>query len=201
MKLYFNPFSPFARKVILASHFLGLEKDIELVKISTADLPKDYHKINPLLKIPSFVTDTNENIIDSYFICEYLNSIAKKGNLFPTDSKQNREVKYSHVVSSNATESAVAMRMESLKPSHLHDPAHFAKHRKKILNSLDYFNQNFGFATNQVFVDSLSLVTFLGYLKFRFSKETWFAENQKLFGWHDEMQKQYKIIADTTPKE
>ena len=85
MKLRHNPASPYVRKVMVVAHELGLAGKVEL--LSTAVSPVETNAAlaaeNPLMKIPALVTDDGEVLFDSPVICEYLDSLAGGGKIFP----------------------------------------------------------------------------------------------------------------------
>ena len=86
MKLRHNPASPYVRKVMVVAHELGLASRIEL--LDTAVSPVTTNETlageNPLMKIPALVTDDGQVLFDSPVICEYLDSLAGGGKIFPT---------------------------------------------------------------------------------------------------------------------
>src|SRR5215467_13583533 len=85
MKLRHNPASPYVRKVMVVAHELGLAGRIEL--LSTAVSPVETNAVlageNPLMKIPALTTDDGQVLFDSPVICEYLDSLAGGGKVFP----------------------------------------------------------------------------------------------------------------------
>src|SRR3954470_24384747 len=89
MKLRHNPASPYVRKVMVVAHELGLADKIEL--LSTAVSPVESNAAlaaeNPLVKIPALTTDDGQVLFDSPVICEYLDSLAGGGKVFPASGK------------------------------------------------------------------------------------------------------------------
>src|SRR3954452_2785519 len=89
MKLRHNPASPYVRKVMVVAHELGLADKIEL--LSTAVSPVESNAAlaaeNPLMKIPALTTDDGQVLFDSPVICEYLDSLAGGGKVFPASGK------------------------------------------------------------------------------------------------------------------
>src|SRR5258708_8441130 len=78
--------SPFVRKVMVVAHEHGLVSRIELLPttVSPVQANESLAPENPLMKVPSFVTDDGQVLFDSPVICEYLDSIATTGaKLFP----------------------------------------------------------------------------------------------------------------------
>ena len=85
MKLRHSPRSPFVRKVMVVAHEHGLADRIELVATSLSPLQGNDQLAleNPLMKVPSLVTDNGEVLFDSPVICEYLDDMASGPKLFP----------------------------------------------------------------------------------------------------------------------
>lgn len=86
MKLHTNPASPFARKVRVIAHALG----IALQEIATAPYQdENFRRINPLGKIPALLLDDGVVLIDSPVICEYLDVLGS-GHFFPRERGSER---------------------------------------------------------------------------------------------------------------
>ena len=85
MKLRHNPASPFVRKVMVCAHELGLAGKIELLDTAVSPVTTNATLAgeNPLMKIPALATDDGEVLFDSPVICEYLDSVAGGGKVFP----------------------------------------------------------------------------------------------------------------------
>lgn len=85
MKLRHNPASPYVRKVMVCAHELGLAGKIELIDTAVSPVATNAALAgeNPLMKIPALTTDDGEVLFDSPVICEYLDSLAGGGKLFP----------------------------------------------------------------------------------------------------------------------
>jgi glutathione S-transferase len=87
MKLHWSPRSPFVRKVMIVAHERGLVDRLHCVRTVAAmtaphaELMRD----NPLSKIPTLVLDDGAALYDSPVICEYLDALDGKPQLFPRD--------------------------------------------------------------------------------------------------------------------
>jgi len=84
MRMLYHPFSPFARKVMVLAHELGLSQHIELEKVVICPVPfpgwsdnnEDVSAYNPMAKIPCLISDdVPYGIYDSDVICEYLENL------------------------------------------------------------------------------------------------------------------------------
>ena len=89
MRLWFNPASPFARKVRVLARETGLDGRIEEISIMVNPVKPhpDLAKENPLVKIHALSTDEG-TLYDSAVICEYLDSLHRGESLFPPAGPQ-----------------------------------------------------------------------------------------------------------------
>ena len=77
MKLLWSSRSPFARKVMVAAHEVGVADRIviERVVVSASKPNADVMALNPLNKIPTLVLHDGTMLYDSRVICEYFDSL------------------------------------------------------------------------------------------------------------------------------
>jgi glutathione S-transferase len=75
MKLFYNPPSPYARKVLVTAHELGLFGRLDLVVVDPWQDPPDFIAANPFAKVPALVTD-GVTLTEGTAICEYLARLA-----------------------------------------------------------------------------------------------------------------------------
>ena len=71
MRLYYTPTSPFARKVLVVAHELGVTLETVFLRPTPLKADATLSKENPLSKIPVLVTPDGP-LYDSPVICEYL---------------------------------------------------------------------------------------------------------------------------------
>src|ERR1700761_7568478 len=113
MKLYFNPASPFARKVLMVAHESGQFAALELVPV--APLPTkpvaELSKLNPLGKVPTLVTPDGI-LFDSRVIAEYLDSRAPSIQLFPREGAARWVALRRQAEADGLVDAAISMRYE-----------------------------------------------------------------------------------------
>jgi glutathione S-transferase len=191
MKLFYSKFSPFARKVLITAHITGHIKNIEIVdfmKSGSFKPSEDYHKSNPLLKIPALQITPDNTIIDSPIICEYLNSISHKDKIYPTDQAHYFFQRKIESIADGATDATVLRRYESLRPTNLFSIDYDKSQKLKIENSLNYLESITDQLTNLHYIGELSVMCLLSYLDMRFPHEDWRISRPKLSNWYDECQ-------------
>ena len=74
MELRFALLSPYARKVRVVVHEVGLADRIKMTVVNVRDKPEDIVPWNPLGKIPALSLDDGGVLYDSPVICEYLDA-------------------------------------------------------------------------------------------------------------------------------
>ncbi|MEX1234345.1 MAG: glutathione S-transferase [Roseovarius sp.] len=84
MKLLTGPTSPFARKVAVVLHELGMTDDVQMQIVTTTPIQTDADvaAANPLGKIPALIRDDGGALYDSRVICRYLDAHGG-GGLYP----------------------------------------------------------------------------------------------------------------------
>ncbi|MFZ2008356.1 MAG: glutathione S-transferase [Stellaceae bacterium] len=183
MKLRHNSASPFVRKVMVCAHELGLADKIEL--LDTAVSPVSANAVlageNPLMKIPALVTDDGEMLFDSLVICEYLDSLAGGGKLFPADKARWTALRQ-QALGDGILDALILCRYEiAARPEEKRFAGWTDGQMKKahqglaVLEKEDLSGRTIG---------TITAGCTLGYLDFRFPNDGWRARHPKLAEWY-----------------
>jgi glutathione S-transferase len=172
-KLIVSLTSPYARKVRITA----IEKNIAFEMIVDVPWNEDtgVTKLNPLGKVPVWITDNGESLYDSRVIVEYLEIIGKPA-LFPTDPADRIKVKKMEALAEGVMDASLCLFAERKKrPKELQHPwwvdRQFGKvHRglaelSKVLGTQSYF---YG---PELSAADISVVSALGYVGLRFSED------------------------------
>jgi glutathione S-transferase len=184
MKLYFNPASPFVRKVRVAAIELGLSGSIELTSVSLT--PVSSHEglraDNPLGKIPALLTREGMVLYDSPVICEYLDSLAGGNRLFPAPGSARWTALRRQALADGIMDAAVLTRYEqTLRPQELRWREWADGQLLKIRTALDALERE---NLESVFdIGTISIACALGYLDLRFAGEGWRTNRPRLAAW------------------
>lgn len=84
MKLYLNKTSPYARLVLVTAHETGLADRIGKVWVEPWDDAPELMAVNPLAKVPAFLTDDGVTLIESGCICDYMVGLSHREDLLPS---------------------------------------------------------------------------------------------------------------------
>lgn len=187
MKLYGSSRSPFARKVMLAAHELGLAQQIELVPTTVSVLQADpvLVQLNPLGQVPTLVLDGGLVIPDSLLICEYLDSIASQPGLFPPGSVRRYEALARHAIGQGMMETLVKLFGERKRVDDPLQPSYVAAYRQKFHRAVTAMNAVCGDRAGQaVDIGDLALACALAYADFRFPELSWRTGQPALNDWY-----------------
>jgi glutathione S-transferase len=185
MKLHWSPRSPFVRKVMIVAHERGLIDRLDCVRTVAAmttphaELMRD----NPLSKIPTLVLDDGTALYDSPVICEYLDALDDKPQLFPLDRKPRMLALRRQALGDGFLDLLVLARNERLRqqPSQVHLTS-TAVRTAAVLTSLE--READALAASAFDIGHIAIGCALSYLDFRFAEEDWRKSRARLARWH-----------------
>ncbi|MCG8425009.1 MAG: glutathione S-transferase [Proteobacteria bacterium] len=193
MKLYYSPASPFARKVLIAAHEIGIHRDIELISAHITPIQTDdsVNQANPLGKIPALVVDRTESqdgaaLYDSRVICEYLDSLHDGPRLIPGDSTARWTALRRQAQGDGIMDAAILRRYETvLRPQALRWDEWSEGQNGKINRALDDLERQADLIGEVLDIGTITIACALGYLDLRFPEEDWRAGRTRLTAWFE----------------
>ncbi|HEY3911541.1 MAG TPA: glutathione S-transferase [Stellaceae bacterium] len=184
MKLRHAAASPFVRKVMVCAHELGLAGRIELVPTAVTPIRANSELApeNPLMKVPSLVTDDGEALFDSPVICEYLDSLAGGNRLFPASGPARWAVLRQQALGDGILEALILCRYELVRPDERRWAGWTDGQMTKARQGLAAAERE-NLAGPRT-IGPITIGCMLGYLDFRFPDEGWRARHPKLAAWY-----------------
>jgi glutathione S-transferase len=184
VQLYFNPASPYVRKVCVAAHELGLSDRIEQTSITLSPVSphEGVRASNPIGKIPTLVLDDGTALYDSPVICEYLDGLAGGNRIFPAAGPARWTALRRQSIGDGIMDAAVLTRYEdTVRPKELRWQNWVDGQLLKIRTALDVLEQeNLADAFD---IGAISIACALGYLDFRYASEAWRSSRPRLAAW------------------
>jgi glutathione S-transferase len=182
LKLWYSPASPFARKVMVFAHEVGLAGSIELATGNVWEPDSQVVKDNPLGKVPALVTPDGV-FAGSYLCCEYLDSLHTGARLIPPAPRQRWPVLQLHAFADGIIEAAVAVSIEKLRrPKEFVYQGTLDRQSEKINRTLDRIAP---IALDQApDIATITLGCALGYLDFRMPQLGWRNGRPALDQWY-----------------
>lgn len=134
MKLLGSDTSPYTRK----ARFVLLEKGIphQYVVAPPREPGSPVPQANPLGRIPTLLLDDGTAVFDSAVICEYADALGAGPALIPAAREARMRVRRWEALADGIMDSAVAVRVESLRPPDRQDPAALALHGAAVARAL-----------------------------------------------------------------
>ncbi|HEX3864765.1 MAG TPA: glutathione S-transferase [Stellaceae bacterium] len=184
MKLRHNPASPYVRKVMVCAHELGLTGKIELLTtaVSPVEVNATLAAENPLMKIPALTTDDGQVLFDSPVICEYLDSVAGGGKLFPAGAARWIALRQ-QALGDGILDALILCRYEiAARPEEKRFAGWTDAQMRKAHQGLAALEREdlSGVRT----IGHVTAGCTLGYLDFRFPNDGWRARHAKLAAWY-----------------
>jgi glutathione S-transferase len=192
VKLRFAPASPFARKVRIVARETGTIGRIEetAMTVSPVSPNADLARENPLVKVPSLVTDEGDTLYDSRVICEYLDTLHGGPKLFSSSGRERFTALRRQALADGMLDAAVLCRYEiAVRPEALRWPEWIAGQKKKVLGGLDAFEAEAQTWNDEFDIGRIAAACAVSYLDFRYADWNWRAGRPRLAAW-------YQRIAD-----
>jgi glutathione S-transferase len=185
MKLLWSSRSPFARKVMVAAHEVGVADRIaiERVVVSANKPNTDVMAVNPLNKIPTLVLQDGRTLYDSRVICEYLDSLHGP-KLHPSDQAMRWAVLRRQALGDGLLEVLILRLVEQARPKETQSESHLAAYRLKTAATLDRIEAERIGPAGSADIGDVAIGCALGYLDFRFAADNWRAGRPKLAAWY-----------------
>lgn len=199
MKLYYSKTSPYARKVLLTAHELGLDKSIELV-VSNPSADESLRASNPLCKVPTLLTDDGAPLYDSPVICEYLNSLAK-GKIFPKSGPARWDSLKRQALADGLMDATVRCYLELKRPEAEQHRDVIGRQLLAIDAALKSFeNEPPSNRKRTPLIGELALASALGYLDLRLAQHcNWRKDCPKLRKWFKAFSERPSMQATVPP--
>jgi glutathione S-transferase len=192
MQLWYAPTSPFARKTRIAAHELGLAASLELVEVNPWTDAR-LRALNPLSKVPTLVLDTGQVLIESAVICEYLDSMAGGGRLFPPPGEGRWRALALQGLADGAATAAGRLFADEHRQVGERSETMMLRFQAVIEASLDHLERQ-GLEGPLTTIGEVSAAALLGYLDFRWPERDWRTGRSRLAAWFAEVEQRPSMI-------
>ena len=202
MKLYYSAASPYVRKVMVTAIEAGLDGRIE--QVPTAVMPTkpnaDIAKDNPLMKVPTLVTDDGQVLYDSRVICEYLDSQHAGTKLIPAAGADRWRVLRWQAMADGITDAGLLCRYEAVVRAEDKRSAEWtAGQMAKVTQGLDMAEADSALLSGPITLGQIALACAIGWLEFRNVAGDIRKTRPRLTAWYDAFSRRPSMQA-TTPK-
>jgi len=199
MKLLAAPTSPYVRKVRALIIEKQLEDQVDVVTVTTADLPDELLNANALARIPTLVLDDGSSLIDSPVICEYLDSLGDDAYARSGSGDHVWAVKHLHAFADGVTDTVFSIAMERRRDENEQSPGYIQKQIARIARGVSALNAQVSSFADTPNLGEIAVACCLGYMDLRLSNDIdWRKDNSALADWFAEISKR-PSLAQTKP--
>jgi glutathione S-transferase len=170
MKLLYQTHSPYARKVLVAAHEMGLQHRLCVVHHETSPTRRNEEvaALNPLGKVPVLICDDGAVLFDSNVICEYLDGMHPNARLIPGEPAARFRALKMQALAQGIADAGIAARWEAARrPARLRWPTMHDAQVQKIALACDFLEREIGRRETIPDIGDIALVTALSWLEFR----------------------------------
>jgi glutathione S-transferase len=169
MKLLYQTHSPYARKVLVLAHEVGLADRIEVVHHETSPTRRNEEVFaeNPLGQVPVLVRPGLPAIFDSEVICAYLDTLHGGRRLIPVEGEARWHALRLQAVAQGLSDAGGAIRWETVRrPVELRYPPLRDGYVQKLISSYDWLERELD-VDSPIHLGHIAVATALGWLEFR----------------------------------
>jgi glutathione S-transferase len=196
MELWYAATSPFARKVRIAAHELGLADRLGLVEVDPWTDPR-LRALNPLGKVPTLVLDDGEVVWESGLIVERLANLCGDRSLVPLTGDARWKALSLQALADGACTAAGRLYADERRGPGQRSEAMLDRFRAGIEATLRQL-ETIGLA-DRFAVGEIAVAVLLGYLDFRGLQSGWRESHPGLGAWFARVQARGSMASTRHP--
>jgi glutathione S-transferase len=195
MKLYYQTHSPYARKVLVSAHELGVAQELEVIHQETSPTLRNdtVFDANPLGKVPVLVLADGFTLYDSDVICEYLQTLSPGSIVLPEGPERWRALRLASLAQGMADAGILLRWEQARRPPEFRWPPFAEGQAAKLLAAYRWLERERPFA-GAVDLGQIALATTLAWLEFR-ELPSFRGEFPVLASWYDTFTRRPSMVA------
>ena len=176
MKLFYQTHSPYARKVLVMAHEVGLADRLQVIHHETSPTLRndEVFNVNPLGKVPVLIREDGPVLFDSNVICEYLDGLHARQPAIPKENGERMLCLRRQALAQGLCDAGILVRHETERRP---EPYRYAPMRdgqiEKLLSAYDFLENEDpaidprNAEADYVDIGQIALATALSWLAFR----------------------------------
>jgi glutathione S-transferase len=169
VKLVYQTHSPYARKVLVAAHEMGLQNQLEVIHHETSPTRRndEVFALNPLGKVPVLICGDGTVLFDSNVICEYLDGLHTGAKLIPVNPAERFHALKIQALAQGMADAGIAVRWETeRRPAELRWSGMRDGQLEKIAAACDFMEKRID-GRPTVDLGDIAVATALSWIEFR----------------------------------
>ena len=196
MKLYYQTHSPYARKVLVLAHEIGIVEQLDVVHHETSPTLRNdtVFLVNPLGKVPVLICEDGLNLFDSSVICEYLDGQHTGRRFVPVQGRERLLALRLQAIAQGIADAGILVRWDTeRRPVELRWKTYADGQIQKLVESFDFIESEVDLQAPPD-IGQVALATALSWIDFR--KVASFREGRpKLAAWYDAFSARPSMLA------
>ncbi|MEQ8399183.1 glutathione S-transferase [Thalassobaculum sp.] len=186
MQLIYQTHSPFARKVLVMAHEVGLAAALEVIHQETSPTRRNeaVFALNPLGKVPVLVLADRSCLFDSNVICEYLDGLHDRPRLLPAEPTARFAALRLQALAQGMADAGIAVRWETERRPEALRYAPFHDGQLAKLRAAYAFVEQDPALDGLLTIGQIALATTLDWLEFR-NVAPFRVDHPRLASWFD----------------
>ncbi|KHA73830.1 putative GST-like protein YibF [compost metagenome] len=184
MKLFYQTHSPYARKVLVLAHELGIASSLEVIHHETSPTSPNetIYKANPLGKVPVLILPDATALFDSIVICEYLDDLSDGPKLIPATGPERYKALRLQALAQGMCDVGIKLRWEvERRPEALRYPAYADGQAFKLKEAYRFIEEHVDL-NGPITLGHIALATALDWIAFRQLSD--FSAQARLTEWY-----------------
>ena len=184
MKLFYQTHSPYARKVLVLAHELGIASSLEVIHHETSPTSPNetIYKANPLGKVPVLILPDATALFDSIVICEYLDDLSDGPKLIPANGPERYKALRLQALAQGMCDVGIKLRWEvERRPEALRYPAYADGQAFKLKEAYRFIEEHVDL-NSPITLGHIALATALDWIAFRQLSD--FSAQARLTEWY-----------------
>lgn len=183
MTLWWSPFSPYVRVVLIAAEELGIADLFDRQQVTPETIVDSMAQDNPLAQIPTLVVE-GQAIYDTRSILHWLDDRFGP-RLIPREQDAQATVMSRFALASGLIDAANLRRNLLLQEAGQRPDGMIGRLGDRVARALDRLDADHGTFGDGFTVDQIAAAVALGYLDFRFGEDDWRRGRPGLAAWCD----------------
>lgn len=175
MKLLYQTHSPYARKVLVMVHEVGLADRLDVIHHETSPTTRNetVFRENPLGKVPVLILKDGFALFDSGVICDHLDTLHQRRHAIPAQGRARLVSLRWQALAQGLCDAGIAVRHETVRrPAAFRYPVMRDGQIEKLTSSYDFLEREAGLQPSDadaehVDIGQIALATALDWLAFR----------------------------------
>jgi glutathione S-transferase len=188
MKLFYNPPSPYARKVLVTAHELDLFDRLDLAVVDPWKDPPEFLAATPFAKVPALVLGDGLTLTESTAICEYLSRTA---GIAPLTGTEWLDVAVRVGMAQGLMDAGFSIVIEGRRPA----DRQFDVWRDRLVRAIERAMKVVRLGNAAFDAGDIALACALAYLDFRLADIGWRRQRPDLADWLDQVGTRTSMLA------